>query len=52
MIKQNLREDFVFERILSVDNDKKLIYVLGRLKTDDPVTGSKGILKIEKEAFD
>ena len=52
MIKQNLRENFVFEKILSVDNDKKLIYILGRLKQDDVVTGNKGILKIEKEAFD
>ena len=38
--------------MLNIDNDKKLVYILGRHKKDDPALGIHAILKIEKENFD
>jgi hypothetical protein len=38
--------------VLNIDNDKKLVYILGRHRKDDPALGIHAILKIEKENFD
>lgn len=45
-------KDFVLERVLDNNIDKKLTYLLGHLSYDDPVTGPKAILKLEKIAFE
>jgi hypothetical protein len=48
MIKESIKENFIFEKVLNFDNTKKLIYILGRHKKDDPADGIHAIVKIEK----
>ncbi|TNV76619.1 hypothetical protein FGO68_gene3769 [Halteria grandinella] len=45
-------KDFVLERILNNIIDKKITYLLGHLSYEDPVTGPKVLLKLEKIAFE
>ena len=52
MIKESIKENFIFEKVLNIDNDKKLIYLLGKHRKDDPALGIHAIVKIEKETFD
>jgi hypothetical protein len=49
MIRRSLA-DFVFEKVLSSNTERKSIYVQGHLKADGPE--KKVLLKLEKEAFD
>ena len=49
MIRQSLA-DFVFEKVLSSNTERKSIYVQGHLKADG--SEKKVLLKLEKEAFD
>ena len=44
--------DFIYERTLSVNNDHKLVYILGTLKTEEPDSKNKVLLKIEKTTFE
>jgi hypothetical protein len=52
MVKESIKENFIFEQVLNINNDKKLIYILGRHRKDDPALGIHAIVKIEKETFD
>ena len=52
MIKESIKENFIFEKILKIDNDKKQIYLLARHRKDDPALEIQAIIKIEKETFD
>ena len=52
IIKESIKENFIFEKVLNIDNDKKLVYILGRHRKDDPALRIHAIVKIEKETFD
>lgn len=52
MRKESVKDNFIFEKVLNIDNDRKLVYILGRHSKDDPSLGINAILKIEKETFD
>ena len=49
MIRQSLA-NFVFEKVLSSNTERKKIYVQGHLRGEEPE--KKVLLKLEKEPFD
>ena len=51
MRKESVKDNFIFEKVLQIDNDRKLVYILGRHRNDEIESGIKAILKIERETF-
>jgi hypothetical protein len=49
-MKRQSLADFVFEKFISFNAERKFIYVQGHLKAEGPE--KKVLLKLEKEAFD
>jgi len=50
MIRKDVKEQFVFERVLSADAEHKMISILGHLKGEDEE--KKIIMRLEKPAFE